>query len=201
MKPAAIGVRMHSGWGALVAVSHSASSTIEVVERWRVTVIPSGTAGAKQPYHFAKTLALADAEKFIGNCFAASKDLAQMAIREVVNELSGRQYRVVASAVLLASGRALPPLEKILASHAAIHTAEGEFFRDVFSKACHELSLPVTGFRERDLDQCLHAVFGKAATKLTQQVSTLGKSLGPPWTTDQKNAALAALLVLGNKKQ
>jgi hypothetical protein len=200
MNTTAIGVRMHSGWGALVAVSHSAG-TIEVVERRRLTVIPSGTAGVKQPYHFAKTLALSEAEKFLGNCFAASKDLALMAIREVVSELSGRQYRVVASAVLLASGRALPPLEKILASHAAIHTAEGEFFRDVFSKACHELSLSVTGFRERDLDQCLHAVFGKAATKLTQQVSTLGKSLGPPWTTDQKNAALAALLVLVNQKQ
>jgi hypothetical protein len=200
MNTTAIGVRMHSGWGALVAVSHSAG-TIEVVERRRLTVIPSGTAGVKQPYHFAKTLALSEAEKFLGNCFAASKDLALMAIREVVSELSGRQYRVVASAVLLASGRALPPLEKILASHAAIHTAEGEFFRDVFSKACRELSLSVTGFRERDLDQCLHAVFGKAATKLTQQVSTLGKSLGPPWTTDQKNAALAALLVLVNQKQ
>jgi hypothetical protein len=201
MNTAAIGVRMHSGWGALVAVSHSASSTIEVVERRRVTVIPSGTSGVKQPYHFAKTLALPDAEKFLVNSFTASKDLALMVIREIVNELSGRQYRVVGSAVLLASGRALPPLEKILASHAAIHTAEGEFFRDVFSKACQELSLPVTGFRERDLDQLLYTAFGKTATKLTQQVSTLGKSLGPPWTADQKNAALAALLVLRNKKQ
>jgi hypothetical protein len=200
MKPAAIGIRMHSGWGALVAVSNSAG-TIEVVERRRVAVIPAGTSGVKQPYHFAKTLALPEAEKFIGNCFAASKDLALTAIRDVVSELSGRQYRVVASAVLLASGRALPPLAKILASHAAIHAAEGEFFRDAFSKACHELALPVTGFRERDLDECLHAAFGKAATKTKHQVSTLGKSLGPPWTTDQKNAALAALLVLANKKQ
>jgi hypothetical protein len=200
MQRAAIGVRMHSGWGALVAVSNDAG-TVEVVERRRVSVITPGTPGAMQPYHFAERLELSEAEKFIDNCFAASQRLALAAVRDVVAELHGRQYRVVGSAVLLASGRPLPPLARILAAHPLIHTAEGEFFREVFSKACEELELSVTGFRERDLDECVRTTFGKAATRITQQVSTLGRSLGPPWTTDQKTAALAALLVLANKKK
>jgi hypothetical protein len=200
MKPAAIGVRMHSGWGALVAVSNSAGS-IEVVERRRIVVTSTGMLGVNQPYHFAENLALPEAEKFISRCFAASKNLALTAVRDVVSELRLRQYRIVGSAVLLASGRPLPPLAKILASHAVIHAAEGEFFREVFSNACQNLALSVTGFRERDLDDCLQAAFGKAAAKLRQQIATLGRSVGPPWTTDQKHASLGALLVLANREK
>src|SRR6266436_1811530 len=200
MKPEAIGIRTHSGWGALVAVSTSAGS-VEVVERRRVVIATPGTPGAKQPYHFAENLDLPEAERFLANCFAASKRLALAAVRDVVDELRGRQYRVVGSAVLLASGRPLPPLSKILASHALIHAAEGEFFREAFSKACESLGLSVTGFRERNLDECVQTTFGKAATRMWQQISTLGRSLGPPWTKDQKTAALGALVLLANKQR
>jgi hypothetical protein len=92
-------------------------------------------------------------------------------------------------------------LDKILASHPLIHTAEGEFFRAVFSKACEGLDLSVSGFRERDLEECVRTTFGKAATRVLRQISTLGRSLGPPWTTDQKTAALAASLVLAKKQR
>jgi hypothetical protein len=200
LKRAAIGVRVHSGWAALVAVANNAG-TVEVIERRRVAVTAPGIPGAKQPYHFAKhllgkQLELAEAEKFLGTCFTASKRLAVAALRDVIDELRSREYRVAGAAMLLASGRALPPLPKILASHALIHSAEGEFFRNVFSKACEDLELSVSGFRERELEECVRSTFGKAATRIGQQVSTLGRSIGPPWTKDQKTAALAALMVL-----
>ncbi len=200
MKRAAIGIRMHSGWGALVAVANS-DGAVEVLERRRVAVTIPGTPGANQPYHFAEKLELAEAEKFLGNCFAASKRLALAAVRDVVDELRGRQYRVIGSAVLLASGRALPPLAKILASHAVIHAAEGEFFREVFSKACADLDLSVTGVRERDLDERVKTTLGKAAARMRQQISTMGRAIGPPWTADQKTAALAALIVLASQQR
>jgi hypothetical protein len=200
MKRAAIGVRMHSGWGAVVAVSEVAGAP-EIVVRHKLVVVAPGAAGAKQPYHFAETLDLAAAEKHLANCLAASTRLAWEGVGAVVNELRDRRYRVVGAAVLLASGRALPPLPNILASHALIHTAEGEFFRDIFSRACGQLDLSVTRIRERDLDQSLGAAFGKSATRLQRQVSEMGHSLGAPWTVDQKTAALAALVVLGSNKR
>lgn len=197
MKRAAIGVRMHSGWGALVAVSNSAG-TVEVVERRRVPITIPGAPGANQPYHFVESFELPEAEKFLADCFTTSRGLASAAVRDVVEELRGRQYDVAGAAILLASGRPLPPLAKILASHALIHAAEGDFFREAFSNACESLDLFVTGFRERDLDECVQTTFGKAATRMGEQISILGRSLGPPWTTDQKTAALAALVVLAN---
>src|SRR5579864_4501348 len=65
MKRAAIGVRMHSGWGVLVAVSNRAS-IVEVIERLRVAITSPGTPAANRPYHFAANLGLPEAEKFLG---------------------------------------------------------------------------------------------------------------------------------------
>jgi hypothetical protein len=200
MKRAAIGIRTHSGWGAVVAVSNIAG-TVEVIDRRRIVITLPGTPGAKQPYHSAEHLDLPEAEKFLADCGAASDRLALSAIGELVDELRNRRYRVVGSAVLLASGRPLPALSKVLASHALIHAAEGEFFRRAFWKACESLDLAVYGFRERDLDQCVRVTFGTASARLTQQISRLGRSLGPPWTADQKMATLAALVLLAPNRQ
>jgi hypothetical protein len=198
MKPAAIGVRMHSGWGVLVAVSMSAGK-VEVIERRRIVVVPAGAPGAIQPYHFAKSLKLPQAETFLAESLSVSEALARAALRGVVSELHTRRYRVAGCALLLASGRLLPALSKILSAHAMIHTAEGEFFRDAFRKASENLQLSVTGFRERDLDQHFAETFGKAATRMSREISNLNRAVGPPWTQDQKLATRAALIVLAGK--
>ncbi len=189
---------MHSGWGALVAVGHEAER-VNLIQRRRVVVVPTGGRGGKQPYHFAKSLESEEAENFIREYFDASQSLALTAVRELRNELSG-QYRLVGCAVLLAAGRPLPPLAKILASHPLIHAAEGDFYRKVIRKACEDMGLPVTGFRERDLDEHVQTTFGTAQNRVSKQVFDAGRSLGPPWTQDQKMAALAALVVLANDR-
>jgi hypothetical protein len=110
------------------------------------------------------------------------------------------EYRVVGAAVLLASGRPLPPLPKILASHALTHAAEGEFFRAAFRNACEALNISVAGFRERDLEERFDSTFGKVAARTSRQVSNLGRTAGPPWTRDQKSATLAALIVFATNR-
>jgi hypothetical protein len=199
MKCCAVGVRMHSGWGALVAISGTAGA-LQVIDRRRINITPAGGSRANQPYHFAENLDFPEAERFLQNYFFASAKLASAAVRELIEELRVQHYRVAGGAVLLASGRRLPPLAGILVSHALIHAAEGEFFREIFWKACKDLEIPVTGFRERNLDECVAAAFGNEAPALQLQISTLGRLLGPPWTTDQKTATLAASIVLVNKK-
>jgi hypothetical protein len=193
MQRATIGIRVHSGWGAVVAVS---GNELEVVERCRVEIINRSSAGVAQPYHFAEKRELAFAEEHIATCAAESARLAVNALRELSTRLRGRRYTIAGGVILLSSGRPLPSLEKTLTSHALIHTAEGEFFRHAFRTAFKDLGVPVTGIRERDLQQRALAVFGKAAAQITERINSLGRSLGPPWTQDQKMAALAAALVL-----
>jgi len=170
MKQAAIGVRMHSGWGILVAVADPAL----VVARRRIDVLPAGAI--KQPYHHAAEMELTDAERFLAGSFAACRAMAAAALRDALGALS---YEIRGCALLLSSARPLPPLPRILVSHPLIHTAEGEFYRDVIRQACLGLNLPVHGLVEKGLPP----VPGLTA-------------IGPPWTSDHKAAAAAALKVL-----
>ena len=195
MKRAAIGIRVHSGWGAVVAVSGMPGGE-EVIDRRRVAVADPRTTGAIQPYHFAERMELKRAEQHIAKCAAASRKLAVAAVRALLRDLEQRQYSIVGTCILLSSGRALPEFDKILASHALIHTAEGEFFREAFRGALGECGVPVIGVRERELQVQAESRLGPAAAKLQEKIAAMGRSLGPPWTADQKNAALAAFLVL-----
>jgi hypothetical protein len=195
MKRAALGVRMHSGWGVLVAVSGDANS-VEIVDRRRIVTMDPGTRGAKQPYHYAADLGLPEAERHLANCAAASERLALAAVGQVVQEFEARHYRIVGSAVLLASGRPLPALSKILVLHLLLYTAEGEFFRNAVRKACERLKISVTAIRERDLEELAKTAFGNAAGRVQRRISSLGSSIGPPWTKDHKAAALAASMIL-----
>jgi hypothetical protein len=200
MKRAALGIRMHSGWGVLVAVSGDANS-LEVVDRRRIVIADPTLAGANQPYHHAANLRLSklglpESERYLANYAAASERLASAAVAAVVRELEARHYRIVGSAVLLAAGRPLPSLAKILAAHPLIHTAEGEFFRHAVSQACEGLKIPVTAIRERDLEERAKTAFGNEASQVQRKIATLGRSIGPPWTKDHKAAALAASVIL-----
>jgi hypothetical protein len=200
MKRAAIGIRVHSGWGALVAVAGEPVA-IEIIDRRRITVIDQKMPGAKQPYHFVRECEVPQAQEHLAACAKVAEELAHESIRGIVRELDGIGYRVEASAILLASGRALPPLAEILKSHPMLHTAEGVFFREAFRKACEKLEIGVVGIRERELDSRGEAAFGKAAKRVRAQIEHAGKALGPPWTSDQKTAALAAFVALQGKRE
>ena len=205
MKRAAFGIRMHSGWGVLVAVSGDTDS-LEIIDRRRIVTVAAvqGEAvgepgGPNQPYHHAANLPLPEAERYLSRCAALSERLSSAAIAEVVRELDARHYRIVGAAVLLASGRPLPPLAKILAAHPLIHTAEGEFFRHAVRAACEGLNIGVTAIPERELESRAKAAFGKAASRVQRGIATLGSSIGPPWTKDHKAAALGAAMILAEK--
>jgi hypothetical protein len=200
MQPAAIGIRPHSGWAAVV-VAAGDPAAIEVIDRRRIAITSPEIPGASQPYHFAaeafvRNQSLPDAERYLARCAVASEQLALTALQAVVSEDRGRETKITGCAILLAAGHALPALEQILASHSLIHTAEGEFFRRCLRTAGERLGLRVSGMRERDLDRCALAAFGPKANPLKRKIAGLGRTLGPPWTADQKNACLAALLAV-----
>jgi hypothetical protein len=194
MKNAALGVRMHSGWGVIVCISGT-SAAPEIIDRRRIVIIESTMEGAKQPYHFAESLGLDEAKRHLQKCAAISQRLALTAIGEMADTVSARNYQLIGCAMLLASGRALPALPNILASHALVHTAEGEFFRKVVREACERCRIPVVGIRERELEDRANAAFGTAAARVRQHISRLGKTVGSPWTQDEKTAALAGLIL------
>ncbi len=197
---AALGVRAHSGWAALVAVAGSARE-LAVVERCRLVTADPALPGSKQPFHAAEGWELTKAADYLERCTARSRELARQAFRSVISDLKKRGYKVAGCGVLLGSSKTLPPLASILAAHPLIHTAEGQLFREVIIHAGRRSRLPVTGVKERELFPQAAARLRLPARTLQNRIAALGQDLGPPWTQDQKLAALVAWLALASAKK
>src|SRR5580704_11924248 len=149
-RKAALGFRAHSGWAVMVAVGGEASSPV-VLERRRLELVKPEIPGSVQPYHRAKDMKLEDAEAFLRRCAGAADEMAGAGLRDALAALAGRGYQVIGCAVLMAAGRRGGDLASILRSHPAIHTAEGEFFRNALRAAAESEGLAVTGVKEREL--------------------------------------------------
>ncbi|MFN7997137.1 MAG: hypothetical protein U0Q18_26215 [Bryobacteraceae bacterium] len=169
----ALGFRTHSGWAAMVEVAGLLDSP-RILDRRRMVIADPEIHGSRQPYHAAAQLPLAEAEALIRNSVESSRGLALEGISLALRAVRAKGHEVAGCAILRGSGRPLPVLERILAAHPLIHTAEGELFRDALEWAARECQLPVIRVMEKDIDpsalECLHG---------------LGSLLGPPWTQDQ----------------
>ena len=192
---AALGLRAHSGWAALVALAGSSASP-EVIDRRRIETADPAIRGSKQPFHAAEPLKLEDAEALIRKCTESTRRLSREALKAAIGDLRGRGFEVAGCGVILGSGRSLPALPAILASHALLHTAEGEFYRQALVEAGQHCGLPVAGVKEREAYEQSAAQLRLSVPELEIRIAALGRGIGPPWTQDQKYAALVGWLAL-----
>ncbi len=193
---AALGFRSHSGWAVLVAVAGSATDPVVVVRR-RV-VLSQQTP--RQPFHEAEGQPFAAAEDLVRRSTEEATARAEGAVRGAMADLrsAGHDPRVLG--LLAATGRVLPGLREVLASHALIHAAEGELFRDALRAASVRCGLSLTNVREKDLEARAATALGRSDAQRRQTLAAWGKALGPPWTQDEKRAALVAWLALATSR-
>jgi hypothetical protein len=161
----AIGISVHTGWGACVVVGGSLAKP-EIIANRVVDVLDDSERFC---FHMAAEMKPGAAESWIAR-------VRGKALRNAKRELATLIDREVTVCAVVAKPGAAPKLADVLASHPRIHTAEGCFYRDVFSEAC---SVPARLVVPSSLD-----------------ISGIGKLSPPPWGKDQKLAALAAWKVL-----
>ncbi|HET7149862.1 MAG TPA: hypothetical protein VFI60_00515 [Candidatus Acidoferrum sp.] len=198
MKQAAVGFRVHSGWAAVVAVSLEKGAPV-VLERKRAHLVNTFTYTFRQPYHTAEKMPLGEARKFIAQMEKEARQLAHRAVQEMQAELENLKIKLASGSLLLASGRPLPDLEKILASHALIHTADGELFREAIVQGCERCGLSMQRIRERELLESAGRALHWKPAEVMRRVTELGKPFGAPWSQDEKFATLAAWLALASR--
>jgi hypothetical protein len=192
---AAFGFRSHSGWAVLIVVAGAPRSPV-VIDRRRIELVDPGIPGSKQPYHAAQKLDLKEAEKLIKRSSDGAKLRAREAVRAVIADLHEKGHDVVGGGIGLASGQPVPALAETLASHARIHTAEGELFRSALIHASEQCNLPIARVRERELFARGAAQLHIPAGGLQRRLAEMGRSIGPPWRQDEKHATLVAWLAL-----
>jgi len=195
MVSAAIGLRAHSGWAALVAIVGPPREP-DVIFRRRLDLLDRSIPGAAQPYHAAAEMEIGQAEELISTCIGASRMLATEALKTAIADLRKKGCEPIACGILTASGRALPGLPAILRSHALIHTAEGVMFRDVLAHGSERNGLAVIRVPEKELLSTAKLRLGLAEEVLKRRLAEIGRRIGPPWRQDEKNATVIAALAL-----
>jgi len=188
----AFGLKARTGRAALVAIAGDAQQP-QFIERAQIPLLPEGDWA---PYHAAEGLAPADARESVKRSIASAHRLAASGIREAAQRLTAAGHEVCGCAVLVGTGMPDWSTDEILAVHVRMHKAEGELFRDVLVAGTRACDLPLTTLPDKSaLDDAAKAL-GMTRARLDAQLAALGKSAGPPWTKDQKEAAAAALVAL-----
>jgi len=195
---AALGLAPHSGWAALVALGE-ADGSLHVLVRDRIEMADARQAGSKQPYHAVEGLPIEEAERRLAAFEAEAGRMAHEALEGIAGHLAQGGHRVVGLGILESAGRKGVSLVSTLASHALIHTADGDHFRNAIAGAAVRLGQAVSRIRARELGAEAARATGLPHAALARSVATWGREVGPPWGADQKAAALLAWLVLARE--
>jgi len=170
-----------------------------VLARQKVHLVESFTYKFRQPYHTAKRMSPDEGRAFVAEVQAKARGLAYRAIRDLQESLEAEGYRLTRCGLVLASGRPLPRLAQILASHALIHTADGELFRGAILHAGARCGLRSAAVKEKELLSEASRVLRLKPDDLTRRIADLGREIGPPWSQDEKFASLVAWMALASR--
>jgi len=129
-----------------------------------------------------------------------ARKFAAREVQRAVERMSAAGQEVAAGAVLVNDPMPEWSVEEIRSVHVRMHRAEGVLFRDALARAVRAAGLRCVEVPEKQLDERAQRVFGAAAGGVRARIATLGKTVGPPWGMDQKDATLAALLALRGGK-
>jgi len=186
----AFGLKAHSGWAALVVVGKAAGG-VAIVDRRRMELVDE--VWAKAPYHAAEDLQPAAARDLVRRGVESAHRIAIREIRAAVEQERERGHDVTACALLVGQPMPAWSVDEIRAVHFRMHKAEGVLFRDALATAAEQSGLKLVAIQEKQLATHAEQALGSATVK---KLAMLGKSVGPPWGKDQKDAALAALIAL-----
>jgi len=185
---AVAGVADHSGWAHLVTVALRDDGLPTLVDRRRCALVDEDVP--RQPYHAAVALPAEEAEALVATVTRAAEAGARAALAGLAADLAPA-HRLAAITVRTTAGRPPPDtVAEVLASHSAVHTAEGELYREAWAAAAEAAGVDVSHHRRPPKGAA------KPDPSIDAAVATLGRQAGPPWQADHREAAAAALRTL-----
>jgi hypothetical protein len=193
----ALGFSAHTGWAVAVAVALDGGTPV-VLERRRVELVDASVPW--QVYHTASARGLDEAAALVRQAEAVARELATAGVGSLVRELGAAGHAVVGAAVPAGGSRIPRNLARVLASHALLHAAEGELFRQALLAAADQHDLDVHVLPARDLVPVAERVLARDEATLREILATLGGALGPPWRKDEKDATLAGWVALAQHR-
>jgi hypothetical protein len=189
---AIIGLRARTGRAIAVVVGGSRAAPL-VLSKTEIKLTDPKIPETFQPYHEVMDLAWEQGQRAVRTFTRPIEVVARKALAKMIRELQTEGLNAKGVATVGSKDR---DLTRIGNYHIRAHAAEGILFRRVLELAADTHGLPTRSFPDRELEKIAASELGLSPAAIKQALGNLGQSLDPPWRADEKQAALAAWLML-----
>ena len=187
--PCALGIRVKSGWAAVVLLAGPKSAP-RVLDSRVIELSDPGVPDSRQPYHAGFGTAQTNAAK-VARLIRGVERFSRRSIATLLAEYR-RKNRILGAGIVVPS---LTDPATIASPHMRAHSSEGRLFRTVVVDGAKASRLPTQVVLEREVYERLGRVLRRPPAKVKMKVTELGEDVRR-WRAEQKVAAAAAWLVL-----
>jgi hypothetical protein len=193
-QPAALGIRVKSGWAMTVLLAGPASAP-RLLDHRRIELADSRVPRTRQPFHAGFGIAQ-QSRRTIAKLVKIVERCARTSVVGLV-----RRYRsegVTLRGVGIVAGSVIDPAQ-IANPHIRAHASEGALFRRVVADAARRGGLDSMVVLERELYRAAARATHRTVPGVRGVVAELGGEVTGPWRAEEKTAAAAAWLVLARR--
>ncbi|MGZ8845214.1 MAG: hypothetical protein ACXW3C_02010 [Pyrinomonadaceae bacterium] len=187
-----IGLRAKTGRAIAVVLGGTKDAPV-VVSKSEFKLTDPKIPETFQPYHEVMDLPWEQGQKAVLTFTRPIEVVARQTFAKMIKELQAQGLTVKGVGVVGSKDR---DLARIGNYHIRAHAAEGILFRSVLERAARASGVTSRTFSDRELDGIAASELGVQSAVLKRRLNELGKPLTPPWRTDEKQAAVAAWLLL-----
>lgn len=189
---AAVGLSVRTG-RAVVVVLRGTRRLPLIVVRYDIQLADPWVPESLHPYHHE----LGDSGPAGGRarrrgCQAAQK-ASRRAVRALVGEMRSHGLEPCGAGVVVSS---LVDPVRVSGAHPRAHAEEGKLYREAVEAALRICGLRFTTLLEKNLRAVASERLGRTARQIDATLKAFSRKVGTPWRAPEKQAALAAWLVL-----
>ena len=190
---ASLGFTIKSGWAAVVVLTGSIAEPA-VASNERIDLSDPGEPEQRQPYHAGFGTARED-NATLARIVASVRRYGRRSVGATL--ASARHAGHVITRAGIVVGSTVDPAT-IANDHIRIHALEGKLFREVVADAASASGIACTIWRERDLYAAAAIALDRSEAEIKAAVAAMKRSTSGAWRGEQKVAATAAWMLLGD---
>jgi len=191
---AGLGVRVKSGWAAVVLLTGTAHSP-QLSDVNRIELCDPRLPETRQPYHAAMGKLETDLTK-VARRERVVRSISQQSLAKLLEDYRRKGFRIVRAALVV--GSQIDPAN-IANPHIRAHALEGRLFRSAVAETLQAREIRIEVLLERDAYPIVAARLKRSSDDVKRAIQDLRRSApanGRPWRAEEKLAALAGLFAL-----
>ena len=189
-----VSIGLRAKTGRAIAVVLGGSSEVPVVLlKTEIKLVDPKIPATAQPYPVVMDLPWEKSQRAVRKYAAAIERAAHKALAELIDKQRSNGMKIAGAGIVGAPDR---DLARIGNPHIRAHAAEGVLFRRVLDLAAESNGLKWQVFSDRNFDEAMAEGLGAKHSRVKRTISKLGRSIEPPWRADEKQAAMAAWLIM-----